>query len=367
MHDGARLAIIALLAVMLSACSDRRADSVLRDSELARERCELLHVPARAVEDSVTRIRDLPSPPCEMRFRQIAALQGDPTGRVPYPGAYAAMDSRGHLYTDSDTPGVVAIWDSTGVFLRALGRRGAGPGELEGSVVPYIGPHDRLYVRSQNRWSTFDSTGAFRAAIRTRFIAPSSVYTIVLDDERTISADAGFARVPEARFVVADADGALVRSFGARSPDEIAPQPITYGGGEAFWSAVRYEHDGNYKLEQWDTAGRLLRKVVRSASWLPEMPHKTGRYGVATDVPRVVVRPHVEPGGLLIVVIWINEEFRMELLDPDSGLLLASAVDSKSEQIPTDFLRAHRTAYRVGQDSLGIPALLIFRYSVAAR
>jgi hypothetical protein len=70
----------------------------------------------------------------------------------------------------------------------------------------------------------------------------------------------------------------------------------------------------------------------------------------------------------LLVLVWLNgEDLRLEVLDPDSGLLLASASDSESKPIPTHFFRMDRMAYRAAQDSAGLPALEIFRYFLTVR
>jgi hypothetical protein len=296
-------------------------------------------------------------------------LTGNAAGTVPFSGTNAAVESRGRFYTDSDTPGRIAIWDSTGVFLRNFGRSGAGPGELEGRVVPYIGPNDRLYVRSQNTaWTAFDSAGAFLSVRRTRLVGQSSAYTIVLDDGGTISSEAGYARVEGAQFILADTAATLVRSFGSLTASQLGGQPIVYAGGETFWTITNYEYKGSYRLEEWDTTGVMRRRVVRAASWLPtEPPAPRTHLGTTSLEGRVLQTLHMEPSGLLIVGIWISNERRLEILDPDSGLLLATATGSTSGPMPVSFFRGRRTGYRLAPDSAGIRAIEIISYSIVAR
>jgi hypothetical protein len=75
----------------------------------------------------------------------------------------------------------------------------------------------------------------------------------------------------------------------------------------------------------------------------------------------------MEPSGLLIVGIWISNERRLEILDPDSGLLLATATGSTSGPMPVSFFRGRCTGYRLAPDSAGIRAIEIISYSIVAR
>src|ERR1041385_9110625 len=75
-----------------------------------------------------------PDPTPEWRATRIAVIGGD-TGRTSFVRLRSLLCSpRGELYVVDEEGQQVLVYDTTGAFLRPLGRRGAGPGEY---VRPY--------------------------------------------------------------------------------------------------------------------------------------------------------------------------------------------------------------------------------------
>lgn len=73
-------------------------------------------------------------------------------------------DAQGRLYAyPVGDPGEVAIYDSTGAYLRTIGGFGDGPGELRAPAQVAIGPGDSVYVldRGSRRVSVFDPQHEF--------------------------------------------------------------------------------------------------------------------------------------------------------------------------------------------------------------
>lgn len=78
-----------------------------------------------------------------------------------------AFDSRENLYVLDGMNARVVVFDSVGRFVRVVGRRGGGPGEIQGALGIMIAPNDELVVSDAARrgFSVFGPDGGFLRSI----------------------------------------------------------------------------------------------------------------------------------------------------------------------------------------------------------
>ncbi len=83
-------------------------------------------------------------------FNQIAALTVDPAGRI---------------YVLERQAQEIRVFDSSGAFVRSIGRKGSGPAEFQEAIGMAWDPSGRLWVVDQRnvRYSVFDTAGRFVA------------------------------------------------------------------------------------------------------------------------------------------------------------------------------------------------------------
>lgn len=81
-------------------------------------------------------------------------------GELLQPGNLS-VDSWGRVYVADSKPAVIKVFDSTGAFLRTIGREGAGPGEFKVAFIAVRGSHLVVQDPIQSRTSVFDTSGTF--------------------------------------------------------------------------------------------------------------------------------------------------------------------------------------------------------------
>lgn len=94
-------------------------------------------------------------------------LGGADTGKASFTGVLGlAIGEGGSIWlVDQDAP-EVRVFDREGRFIRTIGRRGEGPGEMEATNGFAFGPHGTVWVPDYRlqRYNLFDTTGRFIAS-----------------------------------------------------------------------------------------------------------------------------------------------------------------------------------------------------------
>jgi hypothetical protein len=210
-------------------------------------------------------------PKCTIQLTRVATL-GKPTDEVLLGTTNSALvrDTQGRYYVaNTHTPGVVAVYDARGTFLRTIGRYGSGPGEFVRPGALAVLPGDSLII-FDGEGSIFGPDGRY---VRT-FELPgrgAEVHSVVVLSARhlMLSATVRTADRLGLPLHLADAGGTTLRSYGSLDRKFWPDRPwsnrrvIAAAGGGRVWAAPY----SRYELEQWDTTGNLLRTVVRSADW----------------------------------------------------------------------------------------------------
>jgi hypothetical protein len=146
------LAAIGVLACRSSIARD--ADAVIRDSA------------GVTIVESARPLRVVAATIDSLPFVDIGGV-GDPHAEFPGPVHSAFRLGDGRIVLAAWATTEVRIFDSTGRWIRDLGRSGSGPGEFEGLGWVHRGPGDTLitYEPMNRRVSVFDSGGRFHRLI----------------------------------------------------------------------------------------------------------------------------------------------------------------------------------------------------------
>lgn len=188
--------------------------------------------------------------------------------RLFKPGGIA-VDRRGHIYIEDDSDMAIKVFDQTGKFLRAMGRRGEGPGEFTyiGDMVPL--PDGRLLVTD------------FQAR-RTSFFGPEGQF-LATDSSCTLEEGVYSEEIRERWIKTIDFAGEELISFGKFSFPDIkmirigqgavsmsvpwTPASVFAGDNSRQWL---YHCPGDkYLIEVYDQQGKLIRKIDRPYEPVP--------------------------------------------------------------------------------------------------
>lgn len=119
-----------------------------------------------ATEDGVKVVKN-PSEPLYGEFvfdlREDLRLGGDPNREASYfpKGASLTIDAAGNLYVTDRGNSRVQMFDKNGGFIRAIGRRGQGPGEYMSAGYVYIEADGNIWVEGGPQWVVFSKDGLF--------------------------------------------------------------------------------------------------------------------------------------------------------------------------------------------------------------
>ena len=326
---------------------------------------------------------------CSVVVERVTVL-GTADGDGALPGVVRSIvrDQEGRLLIGAWNAEQILIFDTTGKFVEGIGRRGEGPGEFGGAVYILVRTRGDSIVAldaGANRLSSFSATWepGWTAPDITDYGGGS---LIALPDGGFVRSGEVPRRANPARdpLHVLDAEGQLVRSFGADSADPDAPGTmyptlaVTPDG--RIWAVDRHR----YRLVLWSTEGKPLRTIERTLEWFPP---RTSAAAITPEQPPVpaINAIHVDAENRIWVFIqvpapeWkaaLGEEEQgahgprfpvtdyeilyetvIEVLDAASGELVASArVPQRIEMVVEDGMAA---AYF--EDSLGVPRVELLR------
>ena len=199
-------------------------------------------------------------------------------------------DSRGRYYiVPVDGLTSIAVYDSTGRFLRTIGRNGSGPGEYGYLINAEIIAGDSiLALDAGNRRLTVLSPSytvvrslTLRGTFTRAFPLPAG--QLLVNGNVNTQQAAGYP------VHVLGPDGAVLRSFGDANPrvyrerDQFNIRWVERSNEGDLWLA----HVDRYEIERWSIDGRLLRTYRRDASWFPPRDYSTRRAPEAPPPPMV--------------------------------------------------------------------------------
>ena len=338
-------------------------------------------------QETPTRIPHVTScPQCSVVTEKVLTL-GNPNDPVLlFSIANLERDRRGRYFAIGIDRAQIVVFDSTGKYLVALGRRGQGPGEFGGSINRLrVGPGDSLYVVDGSRHvSVFSPSLTF--ARRTALPAGPAAFFPLSNGTFAVSAP---IRTPEAAgfpYHVLDSVGKVLRSFGPYS--DVVPRarpmvarPFVLSNDERsiwVWSSAEY------RFERWQMGGGYSGGVeVTNPPWRAKSERLTEKDTVING-RRIALReraPHpvftgVDATGLLWVHITIPIEkgqmcctpnqprpklsYLVEIIDPGTNaVLLSHSTDAVRFLIPGTDL-----AYSAVGDEDGVVSFTVWRVTI---
>lgn len=265
-----------------------------------------------------------------------------------------AVDGAGRLYVLQRIAKSVHVFDSTGRFVRAIGRSGRGPGEFEFPTGMALDAAGRLWVvdPQNGRFTAFDSAGRLLRAPRRelggysftwdgmadaegRLLEPISVHAPAGRSTAYVRFDTSFTRSDT--LLVSppvSAEETLAGTYVLRRGPEtlflfvpFAPQDVSRLDPRGFvWTA----NTGAYRIVQRTLAGDTVRVITREASPLPVTREERAAAimrldslarGASYDAARIptahpiLERLDVAPDGTLWVTLAAREDAPERLLD----------------------------------------------------
>jgi hypothetical protein len=319
---------------------------------------------------------------CRMAWTDgpVLARTSDLVERV---GDRLSVDRQGRYYSTTGR-GQFHVWTPDGRLLMAVGRVGAGPGELAtGRLGVFPSPSGTVYViDNQHRLTVFDST--FRRLRTFSTKGSSSIFrATVLSDGSLLDAErpqdaAKYFGIASLERANAEGEPITLRAFGDISIAErrvartSRGRLVAYAGGDRFWAGPPQSAGRGYELQQWRVDGTLLRTVRRQASWYPSGIDLAPAASTAGDAPRAEIEALSDLGDDLLFVVarvtsargWgayqrsprdtvlRNRAFDIywEVIDVRSGHVLAAegpvAIGEAQHVLPTGWFHGTSRGYR---------------------
>jgi hypothetical protein len=182
-------------------------------------------------------------------------------------------DARGRLYVFGSGIEGVAVYDSTGRYLRSIGRKGSGPGEYQGAsgVVALRGDSLALVDASLARISILAPNYLLA---RTTPVSHAGARPIVSSrDPRLLLLNHPDRRRGNSTSVVDIVTGKTVREFGdaTGTPFASLPEGTVRITARDTTDGVWVSYATRYRIERWTFDGRRTAILERRAEWFPDV------------------------------------------------------------------------------------------------
>jgi hypothetical protein len=277
--NNAVIMVCLILVCCLAACKGK----IQKDKVETIEGVTYIHNPATPLHPSRTVI-----------FEEEFIYEGtDQAGEICLfkPGGFA-VDTKGNVYIEDASDMAIKVFDQAGKFLRALGRRGEGPGEFSsvGYIIPL--PDGRLLVTDPlaRRTSFFEPEGQFLSSFawRQNF---QRIY-LATDSSHTLEESVIFEETRGLWIRTIDFLGNELITFGKFSLPELKEFhmgegmtmiPVPWGPASVFagdqtrqW--LYHCPSDKYEIEVYDRQANLIRKIDRRYERVPVRSEDISEY-----------------------------------------------------------------------------------------
>lgn len=241
---------------------------------------------------------------CTMEITLLARLGGQSSPVSPSHRARRVVrDSRGRYIVPAVGDTELLVYDSTGRYLRTLGRFGNGPGEYN-LVMNLAISSDSLFVFDYGgRLTVLTPEGEVARTALSRFVP---LRALALRDGSLIVSGPYHSPTslgqPLHRI---STDGTVEKSFGYEVPRTDRDRPslrnrkIAWHDTSSFWS-VRPDR---YEIELIGIEGDLQKTLVRGADWFPPRDYERGPTG--TRPPPYVRDITVDSAGRIWTMLYV--------------------------------------------------------------
>lgn len=277
-------------------------------------------------------------PECRIAVRTLAVLgqEGAPD-RIAHPAVAMALGSDGTYALATHVDPFLQLFDSSGKFVRDVGRSGQGPGEFRMIMGSAFRPDGGLdVIDAAGRVVGFGPDLRVDSHWVTDF-QPSWDVLRIRGDSVLV---AGYSRSSDLIGLAAHvfpSDGLRARSFGELAGTIASQDPyrmsrtVSASGDSAVWIAPL----DRYQIELWSLDGERLRTIVGEVPWFDPLPEPKEGSGP----PRGHFKSVLEEDGLLWIGASVPRDdwqasppsslggwYRtvVHVLDAESGVLLAT-------------------------------------------
>jgi len=231
-------------------------------------------------------------------FKEELSFGGDeePKEAVLYRPRGILVDENDLIYISDYQDAMIKVFDPQGKFVRAIGRKGQGPGEFQAMTAMDFVPGGRLLVFDvqSRRTSLIDRTGSYVSGHPWR----NSYFEILLTDESGYLADENVYGEERKLFVKKyDFEGNELENWGEFTPMGWKTQtrgemtisittpytPQSIFAGDPVRKRLYHCRNNEYTIEAYDGPGRLVRKFGRPYDPVPFTQKDAEDYYAAFD------------------------------------------------------------------------------------
>jgi hypothetical protein len=325
---------------------------------------------------------------CAIRIEPIVRLGtiSDSAG-FGITASVAASRSGKYAVSSGTFPGQIQIYGPDGTFEVTVGKRGSGPGEFSGELLPAFDEQDSLHVIEQygSRYSVFDAGLAHMRSVQLN----TSVQRFCLERAGTLLAIAPLKEQRTISFIqIFSRAGESIQAFAPFAEDALdprtMPQLVACDDQGGRWTTATPA----YLIEKWASNGEREWRYEAEREWFP--PARVAGTGDAAEeaeadpgasppIPHLVGLTSDELGRLWVFVSVADSEWQpltqggepdpqrstdtiVELIDPGENSIIARGrFDESLLPLGTD------RAYSIFEESSGDRRIQIWRLQLRNR
>lgn len=330
-----------------------------------------------SAQETLTVSGDVSCEACMITLDTIVTIGGldGPGLHVVSRGASVAVDHLGRILIGHHRYPEIAVFDTTGTFLRTVGGEGEGPGEFQ--IVLHIDAGPRYIQVFDSRGRTlFDydfrvvRTDRFGGQVGNSFVTAFDDVVLTGDIRTTASVGHPLHILrPSGEIVSVGADNRVYRG---RTTEQLSP---VAGDARSAWVVHNYPN----RLTRWDLDGHpeaavVLERVVEEFNRHdPELSPTSRNHGAMLDAHGLWIlwsapdprwKPTKDPRGQTAVPREQRLDSWLDLVDPQTGRTLARYRD---DQVLSRFANGSRYLVRYRESEAGIAYLTLLRPRLSRR
>lgn len=296
----------------------------------------------------------------------IGGLDG-PGLHVIARGNTVAVDRRGRVLVADHRYPEISVFDSTGTFLRTIGRAGEGPGEFQLIELLDVGP-EYIHVFDSRGRTLFDHD--FRVVRTDRFAGDLWGSFVTDDDDVVLTGDVRTTASVGHSLHILGKSGEVVsiggddRAFLGRTTEQISP---VVGDARSAWVVHRYPN----RVTHWDLA-----RMPRATTVIDRVVEEFDKHDQELSPRSRNLGAMLDAHGLWI--LWIAPDPRwtpvkdpprqssvpreqrldswLDLVDPSTGRTIARYRD---DHVLSRFANGSRYLVRYRETAAGIPSITL--------
>jgi hypothetical protein len=273
--------------------------------------------PGEGVAEIETMVADVSACPAEALVLRRVVTLGEESGpnELTHAPQAIATDSRGRYFLLGSNQGIEVpkIFSPNGEFLTNLSRIGDGPGEFKFPSALLIDPSDSVFVldgsaRRMTVW-TPQLQMARTSRIEYRLQSTSAPAVLMTGGRIATNMDTRQGHSLGPVLQILTPDGAILHAFAeeartfTRWVDSWWAMKTLGPSRDGFWSGtMAFE----YRVEKWDSGGRLVRRLLRRPSWF--LPYDTLTAATPERAPTpYLMRVREDANGLLWTTLQVAD------------------------------------------------------------